>query len=139
MLLRLRDEQGIVCLKSIVGTGKPFHLLLQSKIPGNEFEVLPDEACTHLLPMTAVVVFEAVVNVDKERAAKLFNEHGFTNTMLAQAANEAPYEPKSTLNDVKELKAVEEIILYKEKGVKIGDFITLDHVYLNTLSAELKK
>lgn len=138
VLTRLREEQGIVCLKSIVVTGSPFHLLLQSPTSGKEFEVLTDEACTSLLPVTAIVVFEAVVKVEKEVASHLLMEHGFTDTILAQAAQEAPYEPKSTLDDVKVPKALEEIVAYKEKRVKIGDFILLDHVYLNTLSAELK-
>jgi hypothetical protein len=139
VLVRLREEQGIVCLKSVVTEGKPFHLLLQSRSPSKEFDVLSDEVSTSLLPMTVVIVFEAVVNVEKEIVSKLLMEHGFTNTILAQAAKEAPYEPTSSLDDVKVPKAVEEITTAQQKGVRIGDFIALDHVYLNTLGAELKK
>jgi hypothetical protein len=138
VLIRLREEQGIVCLKSIVATGHPSYLLLQSKISGKEFEILPEEECTLLPSMTSVIVFEAVVNVGKEKAKELLEEHGFTNTILSQAAKEAPYEPTSRLDDVKVPEAVIEITHHKEKGVKIGDFVALDHVYLNTLGAEIK-
>jgi hypothetical protein len=137
LLIRLREEQGIVCLKSIVASGKPFHLLLQSKVPGEELERVPDERYASFSPLTAVVVFEAVVKVEKERAGELLIEQGFTTTMLAQAAKESPYEPKSTLDAIKEPEAVKEMTDYKGRGEKMGDFITLDHVYLNTLGKEL--
>lgn len=138
VLLRLREEQGIVCLKSIVATGRPFHLLFQSQAPGQEFEILPDEAYTSLSPMTAIVVFDAVVNMEKEAAGRRLLQDGFTHTMLVLSANAAPYEPKSTLDDVKVPKALEEIKAAKAKSKEIGEFITLDHIYLNTLGAELK-
>jgi hypothetical protein len=139
LLIRLREEQGISCLKSIVATGSPFHLFLRSPMPGEEFEVLADEACTSLLPITSIVVFEAVVHVEKERAAGLLREQGFTTTILMQAAQADPYEPKSKLADVKVPEAVQEINACKEQGVNMRDFLTLDHIYFNRLGEELQK
>lgn len=137
VLIRLREEQGMIALKSIVSQGNPFHLLLQAKISGNEFELVADESYTSLSSKERIVVFEAVVKTKKEETGKLLMEYGFTNIILAQAANEAPYEPTSTFNDIKVIEASNEMTRYKEMGLKFGDFIALDHVYLNTLDAEL--
>ena len=139
LLIRLREEHALVCLKSIVVTGKASYLLLQSSVSGEEFELLPDETYTVLSQMTAVVVFEAVVNVEKEKAKKLLIEQGFTTIMLSEAAIAEPYEPKSSLDDVKVPEAVAEITCYTEKRAEWGDAIALDHIYLSTLGAEINK
>ncbi len=129
VLIRLREEEALVALKGV----RSFHLLLQPKSCGAEFEVLPDEACALLSTTESVVIFEAVVNVDKQKMEELLIEHGFSNIVLAQAANEAPYEPKSTLEDIKVDKALCEINTFKERSLKIGHAFQLDHVYLDTL------
>lgn len=132
VLIRLREERGIVCLKSIGNSKELFHLLLQSKETGGEFEVIPEELAVAFPPTTPVIVIEAVVSVGKELVSQFIMEQGFTTVILVQSAKEAPYEPGSKLEDVKVPQAVEEINAYRQKGT----FLTLDHIYFNSLGAE---
>ncbi|MBS0624391.1 MAG: hypothetical protein JSS62_07225 [Verrucomicrobia bacterium] len=114
-------------------------MFLQPRTAGAEFEVLSDEACSRLPGDTKIVVVNAIVRVTKAKAAEIFMTHGFSTTILAQAAIEPPYEPKSQLADVRVPEAVREIMKYQEKDKQIGSFMTIDHIYFNTLAAELKK
>lgn len=140
LLIRLREGQALICLKSIVPEGcQGFHLFLQPQIPGGEFAIVPDEAYMSFGPKTAIIVFDAVITVEKKVAAELLMEHGFTNVMLMESSKEAPYEPTSTIADVQVAEAVEEISAYKKRSAVLGNVFTLDHVYLNTVGAELKK
>lgn len=139
LLVRLKEEQGVACLKSIVPSDRqPFLLFLKPQGIKNEFEVMPEEDCSKLSPKTPVVIFEAVVNGEKEKASELLKKHGFSRTILVGASKEAPYHPGSSLDDVKNQQAVDEINAFRKQGEVIGDFINLDHVYLNTIEAELK-
>lgn len=137
VLTHLREEQGIICLKSITKEKKPFYIFLQSKEAGGEFEVLLDEECTSLDPAMLIVVFEAVMHMGKEELIKRLKQHGFTNMVFIQAAKQPPYEPGSSINDIKNPEAIREIRSYLAQGAEIENFFTMDHVYLNDLGKEL--
>lgn len=138
VLCRLREEQGVICLKSIEADDKrpPFQVLLQAPTPGSEFSVLMEESAQALSPLTPIVIFTAVVSVNREMISRLFAERGFTETILAEAATEAPYEPGSSLADITVPEAVAEITAYREKRSRMASFLTLHHIYFNHLGAE---
>lgn len=149
ILFRLREEQALICFKSIVPPGQtPFRIFLQSKEPGAEFSILSEEAYSHLSRQSPVVVFEGVVDkrFDKDGFSKKIGEFGFTEIILANAAIESPYEKKSKVEDIKNSRAQEEIILYQKFAEKIEcqkdiihPMLIQDHVYCTILEAETGK
>lgn len=146
ILYRLREENGLVCFKSIVPPGgTPFRILLQPKQIGAEFSLLPDDAYGELSPQLPVVVFEGVVNgkYDKKGFAEKITEIGFTDLIQVAAAIEPPYEGSSTLAHVNNNEAQGEILRYRTLANKINcqkeaidPLLILDHVYCNLLAAE---
>ncbi|MGL5626307.1 MAG: hypothetical protein ACRDDW_02155 [Candidatus Rhabdochlamydia sp.] len=139
VLTCLKEERGIVCLKSITKAKKePFYIFLQSKQPKKEFEVLSEEEYKSLDSNILIIVFEAVMHVEKEMVLKQL-ECGFSEEVLTQAAHEPPYEPKSSLKDIKNSEAFTEITSYKNKKTKENFLFSIDHVYLNSLGEELKQ
>ena len=141
VLTCLKEERGIICLKSITKEKKPIYIFLQSKEAGKEFEVLSNEESVSLDPTTLIVVFETVMHVEKKEVIKHLKGHGFTKMVLIQAAQQSPYEPGSSTDDIKNTEAIREIIDYRTQGTEIESFFTMDHVYLNSLQKErgLKK
>lgn len=137
VLTCLKEEEGVICLKSITKEKKQAYIFLQSKGVGKEFEVLLNEESTLLNPATLIVVFEAVMHVEKEEVIKRLSEYGFTNMVLIQAAKQSPYEPGSSIDDIKNPEAIREIRSYLAQGAEIENFFTMDHVYLNSLQKEL--
>ncbi|MGL4539545.1 MAG: hypothetical protein ACRCU0_01020 [Candidatus Rhabdochlamydia sp.] len=139
VLTCLKEERGIVCLKSITKAKKePFYIFLQSKQPKKEFEVLSEKEYKSLNSNTLIIFFEAVMHVEKEMILKQL-ECGFSEEVLIQAAHEPPYEPKSSLKDIKKPEAFTEITTYKNKKTKESFLFSIDHVYLNSLGEELKQ
>lgn len=134
MLLRLKEELGIVCVKQILPANTPFHIFCQSKVAGGEFEVLEEDAVNAIPANAGIVVIEAMMNVEKELASSKMTEQGFTNVVLSQAAAIPPYDPKSTLANVQSPAAVQEITSYRELGGTIGDFFIVHHIYLSNFS-----
>lgn len=137
LLSYLKEECGIICLKNIVPKGsEAFCIFLQSQASQEEFSVLSDQECRSLNLNSPVIVFTAVMNLGKEEALKRLKQYRFSDMVLLQAAKETPYEPGSSLDDIKEDKAVEEITSYQQKETEIGNFFTLDHIYLNKVGLE---
>lgn len=134
VLYRLREEEGLVCFKSIVTEGKPFHLFFQSDKPGEEFSLVSEEAIQGYPSTTLLVVFEGVTALDKENCAVAISSIGFTTLFLSEGAIEAQYERTSTIEDVKDQTAKEEILSYR---ALTGSVIVLDHIYCNTLFQEI--
>lgn len=130
----LRERQEIAFLKTIVPEKKEsYHILLKSKISGEELEIMDDESISLFPKETGVVVFEAVVDVDRCKAKELIQEHGFSRIVLMGAAREAPYEPSSKLEDMGVKEAIDEVGKYKE--MTDGEPFHFDHVYLTTLNS----
>ncbi len=126
VLLTLREERAVVCVRSIVPKGgKSFDLHFQSPMAGKEFEVLESE----IPKSTLITVFEVVAEGSLDESIVMIAKHGFTNLVLAQAALVPPYEPTSTITDVKVKEAVDEIKAFQELAEKIGPGIELDHIY----------
>ena len=138
VLLRLREEQGVICLKSIVPKGcLPFRIYLKSEMSGSEFTVLSEEAFISLSPNTPILVFEVEMSVGKEEASHLLMKHGFTDAVLVQASEEPLYEPGTELDKIVVPKAAkEEILSYQKKREDIPKFFAVDHVYFNLLRGE---
>jgi hypothetical protein len=150
ILSRLREMQGLVCFKSIVPEVKtPFKIiLLRPQEAGGEFQLVPDEEY-QALSNELVVVFESVMNreLEREAFAKKVVEIGFTRLILEAAAIEDPFDQGSKLEEIGDTEAQEEIRRYREyakqdgcqTNVEYPEVVMLDHVYCNTVSAELKQ
>lgn len=130
LLTRLKEEKAVICLQNISNTGIPFRLYFRPKVEGEEFEVLLDEEVKELDKNTLITAFDAVVTVEKEKAKELFMQHGFSEIVLMQSANEAPYNPSSKIEEIKEPEARQEIDNYRRKSKNLENFLILDHIFL---------
>jgi len=142
ILTRLKEKRAVVCFKSIEVDKKktpPFYLWLQPKTAKGGFEVLPDASFSSFKPLQTCVVFEGVIRLQKNAFAQKISTLGFSEVILMCAAIEPPYQPQSTLNDVKNDKAREEIQKYRERGKVLENFLKLDHVYATTFKEEFRK
>lgn len=101
---------------------------------------MPDAAYSTLSGATPLVVFEGVTLPLREAFGRWMVEMDFSQTILACAAIEPPYEVTSTLEDVKDEAARKEIQRYRDfYQEKVASSLLLDHVYATTLRDELKE
>ncbi len=126
ILESLQNQRALIAIKSVVKEGKPHHLFLREDGPhANEL----------------VVVFEGVVSPRLTR--EKIEEIGFSRLILSCAAQEAPFDPGSKLEDVENREAREEIESYRCLAREIGcvkgedPLLLLDHVFLNSVEGEL--
>jgi hypothetical protein len=139
ILCRLSEEQGLACFKSIEKDAKPFTLLLQPNEKKGPFKLVPETAYCAFKTTSALVVFEGVTALTREEFSKRIGELDFCQMILACAAIEAPFEPASTLAEVKIEEAREEILLYRDFYAKnVECFLRLDHVYANSFLGEIE-
>lgn len=150
ILALMRENRGLIAFKSIVPKGKvPFQILLmRSPKKGEEFALLPDKDYAAVSNDT-VIVFEAVINPDlsREEFAEKVAKIGASRLILGAAAIEDPFDRGSKLEEIKDELAREEITRYRqyaqedgcETGVNYPRLMMLDHVYCNTVGAELPK
>lgn len=144
ILYRLRERQAFICFKSIEPKGKdPFYILMQPPAPGEEFELLPEKKRPKDAPL---VVFEGVVGrgLDRQGFAEKIQEIGFTKLILAAAAIEPPFERGSKMEDIKDTRAREEVLSYRDFAKAIfcsleesDPMLLLDHVYSSRLQEEI--
>lgn len=118
---------------------EPFYIFLQAESSLQEFIVLSEQELCLLPSSLLIIVFEVIVLLSKHQASEHLQKYGFTDMVLLQAALAPPYEPTSSLKDIKDLNAVTEILTYRERESEIRNFFTIDHIYLNRLDAEMKK
>lgn len=138
-LTYLCQQKAFVAIKTIVKEGHPQLLLLQSPCPGEEFQFIEGAPLDQL-----IVVFEGVVRPGlsiadfKQRVLEI----GFSKLVLACASKEEPYEHGSTLEQVADAEGRAEIETYRKIALEIGcganPLILLDHIFCNSLAAELK-
>lgn len=139
LLVCLKEEGGLVGLKSIVPQGEtPFLVLLKPPAKNEEFCVLDTDAFTCLDEKMPLVVFEAVVKRSKEKTIEALQTRGFTEIILVEATKAPPYEPKSTLADIQSAEARKEINTYEVLGKNQEGLFELDHIYCNSLGAEIQ-
>ncbi len=87
-----------------------------------------------------LAIFHAVVP-SKDALMEKIKEIGFIELILRLAAQEAPLNHESTLEDVKDPEGRQVLLEYKEKAAKSGcskDLLLLHHLYSNTFQEELK-
>ncbi len=126
LLHRLREDRGIVCIKSIVPKEKEsFSLFFRSEGFGEDFTPISEQMIDPFYP---IVVIEAVSHVDSYVLRDLLMQHGFTDVILSQMAKEDPYEQGSSIEAINEHNAFQEVYDYKRRGEEMS-FLTVDHVY----------
>ena len=117
-----RQEQALICLKQILSGGPGKTLFLRACIPGEEFQLIdPPEN-----PEEVVIVFEAVFQED---IIQIIESKGFSTLILAEGAKVAPYNPGTTLEDIDEEDARNEVL---EAYNQIEATFALDHVVFCT-------
>ena len=138
VLYRLREEERVICLKSVVPQGgQSFRVFLKPNNSGEEFVVLEEEALASLPLDTLIVVFEAEISMDKQRVSQLLMKYGFTETLLIQAAEEPLYEEGTEVDKITlPESAKKEVLIYREKRLSLPRFMAVDHVYFNALGGE---
>ncbi|MFN0065313.1 MAG: hypothetical protein ACKVOH_03640, partial [Chlamydiales bacterium] len=130
MLLHLQQKQGVVVLRCI---GDPRVTFFQSD--GGPFAIIED--VTSMDPMMKVVVIEGVSEIPREGCITRILP--LTETLLSMAASEASFGPKTTVEDVDDSRAQDElrksIAFAREKGChqKEKPFFLIDHIYCVTL------
>lgn len=139
VLFLLREERGVICLKSIVPKGSlSFRIFLRAQEIGGEFTVLSEEAFGEISSDTAIMVFEVEVKMNKEETSRFLMEHGLTDMLLFQASEEALYEPGTELDKIIVPDgARKEILECLVNRFGMHKVLTVDHVYFNTLGGEL--
>ncbi|HEY5260402.1 MAG TPA: hypothetical protein VIJ46_07110, partial [Rhabdochlamydiaceae bacterium] len=141
VLTRLRQQEAVIAIKTVVTEGTPQLLLLKPHAPGEEFrfvDAAPKE--------TLLVVFEGVVqtglSIDAFKAR--VQEIGFSRLILVCTAQEEPYEHGSTLDNVIDPEARAEIESYIKMASGIdcikdqNPLLLMDHIFCNSLEQELK-
>ena len=141
VLTRLRQQEAVIAIKTVVSEGTPQLLLLKPPAPGEEFRFVEDVPKDTLL-----VVFEGVLqkglSIDAFRAK--VQEIGFSRLILVCTAQEEPYEHGSTLDSVKDIEARAEIESYIKMASVIdcikdqNPLLLMDHIFCNSLQQELK-
>ncbi len=136
-LKMLKEANAPVVFKSIVKEGKPFYLHFAAtqgklvRVPAGKLD-----------PSAALIVVEGVTKLKEEELAKLIDEAGFEELLLACSASEAPFNGKTTLDDVKVPEVRKEIEAYRQFAEKLGcakdknPVVYIDHVFCNTVKAE---
>jgi hypothetical protein len=143
MLTHLRQQQALIAIKSIVKEGKACHFFLRPQSPGTEFSFVDEKEVQLLPPSNILVVFEGVISLSNDAFAHRVQEVGFSRLILTCAAQEAPFEPGSRLEDIEDLEARAEIEMHKKTAPDIGcvkgqnPLLLLDHVFCNSLQDEL--
>lgn len=140
ILRHLKQHKAPIAIKTIVLEGKPSYFFLQSLAEGEEFTVVEQS-----LPLEArIVVFEGVVSptCDKETFIRKVQEIGFSKMILVCSAQEAPFEPGSTLENIDDLDARAEIEVFRKEAQTIGcdkksdPLFLLDHIFCNSIKEE---
>jgi hypothetical protein len=141
VLTRLRQQEAIIAIKTVVTEEAPQLLLLKPPALGEEFRFVEDVPKDTLL-----VVFEGVVqkglSIDAFKAR--VQEIGFSHLILVCTAQEEPYEHGSTLDSVRDKEALAEIESYIQMASLIGcvkdqnPLLLMDHIFCNSLEQELK-
>jgi hypothetical protein len=143
VLTHLREQEALIAIKTVVVQGNPQLLFLKPAGPGKEFCFVDGK---NIPPETLIVVFEGVVQpgLKLDEFAKKIERIGFSDLILACAAQEEPYEHGSTLNDVADPVARAEIESFIKRAPEIecdrdkNPLILLDHIFCNTLQEEIK-
>lgn len=138
----LSAENALICLEEIVRKEpksfkplkKPFQIFLQL----NGIEPNASIVDVENLPLSTqpVIVIEAVMS-SRDEVIKTLATHSLKEILLRQCAHEPPYERKSTLQDVQDDKARQEILDYRK--FPIPDMIHVDHIYFAIKTIEKMK
>ena len=144
VLQRLREEQALVAIKSIVHKGQqPFHILLRPPASGAEFQLLSDAERKSLIN-EPVEVIEGVVapELSPEDLAQKVAKIGLSKLVLACTAQTSPYEPGSSLSSIDLEEAKAEIAQHCKLAHQFDcdndrhPIFLIDHFYANSLTAE---
>lgn len=140
MLVLLKDLKEHDTVIAIKGVGKePTLHFLRACNAGIAF--LSEKEILELNQELPLIVFEGVI-ADEGRFKEQVIHIGFENMILACSAQEAPYEPKSTIEDVNNAKSQQLMREYRVKAQEMGldkmtaPFFLLDHVFCSVLKHE---
>ncbi len=136
ILQHLKEENAVIAIKSIEQDKKQAstHHFIQASRDGFVFIEKAG-----IDPKAPLVVFEAVIQGD---LVAQIEKIGFENAILISAAQERPFDPKSTLDDMKNEEAKVLILEHRKKAKEAGldlegkTFLLLDHVFCNTMEKE---
>lgn len=142
VMARLQETQAVVAVKKMVNRGQEkeaFTLFYHVTTAGGPFERIADDAASKIADSTPVIVLEGDVRkgTNRDELAAFIAKQGLARIILANAAEEAPIGPGTTLKDVaEEARAEIEGLRAVSKAIDCvkgnNPFFLLDHVSLNS-------
>jgi hypothetical protein len=138
-LCRLLEQKTPVAIRTIVPAGK-LHSCIFFKPKENAFEFQSLDEARQLPKSSYVAIFHAVVPSEDNLIAKV-HEIGFIELILRYAAQEVPFEHRSSHDDVKDAEARQLLEEYRDKAAKSGcnhELLRLHHLYSTTIQEEVK-